>query len=133
MGPNRNENRVMASVPARQSGITFIGLLFLLAVFGFLGLAGLKIVPLYLEKMQIEAVLGDVQREASGNAPTLASIRNQVYSRLYVESIQMPRQDVSIRQVREGFQVEVHHEMRSEFIAGLWFLVVVDEQVLISR
>ena len=54
MESNRAGNRLMRPLhKSRQAGITLIGFLILAAVFGALGLAVLKIMPLYLEKMRI--------------------------------------------------------------------------------
>lgn len=133
MGPNWNENRVALRSRRNQAGITAIGFLFVAAIFGAIALAGLKIVPLYLKRIQVLSVLEDVETELSGQGQNATSIRNEIESRFYIEGIQIPRQDVSIRQVRNGYQVHVQHETRAEFAADLWFLVVVDEQVEIPR
>ena len=47
----------------RQAGITAIGFLLLAAIFGGIGLAVMKIVPLYMEKIRIGTVLEDLQVE----------------------------------------------------------------------
>jgi len=133
MGQNRNEDRVRRYRPRNQAGITAIGFLFLAAVFGSLGLAGLKIVPLYLKKLSLDRVLADVERDMQGTAKTAQGIRLELESRFYVEGIQIPRQNVSISQVRDGYQVHVQQENRAEFLADLWFVVLVDEKVEIRR
>ena len=133
MGPNRNENRLKRSHPRRQAGITAIGFLFLAAVFGFIGLAGIKMVPLFLKRMQIQDVLSDIERELPGSGKNALGIRQELDSRFYIEGIEIPRQDVSISQVRGGYQVHVQHESRAEFLGGVWFMVLVDEQVEIPR
>jgi hypothetical protein len=124
---------VRRAPPANQAGITAIGFLFLAAVFGFLGLAGLKIVPLYLTKMRIDKVLEDIAQELPGQGQNATGIRNEIDARFYIESIQIPRQDVSIRQARNGYEVQVKHEARVQFLGDLWFLVVVDEKIDIPR
>jgi hypothetical protein len=103
-------------------------------VFGLLGLAALKVVPLYLEKLTVARVLTDLERDGrSGPGQTAQGIRNEFESRLTVESVDVPRENVKITQVREGFQVRVQQEARAQFIGDLWFVVVVDEQVEIRR
>ena len=133
MGPNRNENRVKRVCPRPQAGMTAIGFLFLAAVFGLIGLAGLKVFPLYLQKMRIESVLADISEDDSVRGESASRLRTELTNRFYVEGIQIPREDVSIRQIRSGFQVQVQHEARADFLGGLSFLVVVDEQVEIPR
>jgi uncharacterized tellurite resistance protein B-like protein len=103
-------------------------------VFGLIGLAALKVVPLYLQKMTVARVLTDLERDGRSSAgQTALGIRNELESRLTVESVEIPRESVKITQVREGFQVRIQQEARARFIGDLWFVVVVDEQVEIRR
>ena len=132
MEPNRTRNRV--ATRHRQAGITAIGFIVLALVFGLIGLAALKVVPLYLEKLTVARVLTDLERDGrTGAAQTALTIRNELESRLTVESVDIPRENVKITQVREGFQVRIQQEARAQFIGDLWFVVVVDEQVEIRR
>jgi hypothetical protein len=133
MEPNRTTYRVSAGSRCRQAGMTAIGFLFIALVFGLIGLAGLKITPLYLQKMRLEAVLSDMEQEMRGSGKSAQGVRLELESRLYVEGLQVPRENVSIRQVRDGYQVHVQQENRTPFLADLWFLVMVDEQVEIGR
>ena len=131
MEPNRTRHRV--TTRRRQSGVTAIGFIVLALLFGMIGLAALKVVPLYMQKMTVARVLADIRDEAEGGAPTAQGIRNEFESRLSVESVDVPRENVKITQVRDGFSVRVQQDARTQFIADLWFLVVIDEQVEIRR
>jgi hypothetical protein len=132
MEPNRTRDRV--ATRHGQAGITAIGFIVLALVFGLIGLAGLKVVPLYLQKMTVSRVLADLERDArSGGGQTAQGIRNELDRRLTVESINIPNENIKITQIREGFQVRIQQEARSAFIGDLWFVVLVDEQVEIRR
>jgi hypothetical protein len=133
MGPNRNEDRVRRYRPRRQAGITAIGFLALAFVFGVLGMAGIKVVPLYLKKLSLDKVLQDVERELQGSGKNAQGIRYELESRFYVEGLDIPRKNVSISQVRNGYEIHVQQENRTQFMADLWFLVLVDEKVEIRR
>lgn len=133
MGPYRTENRLRRYGPHRQAGITAIGFLVLASVFGLMGFAGLKIAPLYINKMRVDSVLTDIEREFQGSGQNAQSIRYELESRFYVEGLEIPRQNVSINPVRNGYQVHVQQENRSQFLSDLWFVVVVDEKVEIRR
>lgn len=135
MESNRTEYRLTRRRSSRQqSGITLIGLLLVVAIVGFIGLAVLKIVPLYMEKMRIASVLGDLQEElgTGGNSP--ASIMNALNNQFYIEALKEPTaNEVKIERNSNGFSVRVHREARAPFLADLWFVVDIDEQVEISR
>lgn len=138
MGTNRRGHRLtLAARPAAtrhsQAGITAIGFLFLAAVFGVIGLAAIKLVPLYMQNMRLTTVLNDMERELQGEGRTPTSLRNELSQRLAVEGVRVPRESVNISQVRNGYQVRIEHENRTPFIADIWFLVVFDKQVEISR
>lgn len=132
MEPNRTKYRVTRRARHRQAGITAIGFLVLACVFGVVGLAGLKIVPLYLVKMRLGTVLRDVGRDFQG-VQTPQGILNELEKRFSIEGMRIPRANIKITQVRDGYQVRIQQEERTPFVADLWFVVVVDEQVEIRR
>lgn len=133
MEPNRTKYRVKQRALHRQTGVTAIGFLVLASVFGILGLAGLKIVPLYMQKMRISTVLKDLGRDSQTGVQTPQSIRNELDRRFSIEGITIQRDNVKITQVRDGYQVRIQQEERTPFVADLWFVVVLDEQVEIRR
>jgi hypothetical protein len=115
----------------RQAGLTAIGFLFFAAVFGVIGLGGMRLLPLYLENMRLSTILDDLERDASGLTPQ--GIRLEMAKRFSVEGVRVPNESVKITQVREGYQVRVQYENRAPFIADIWFLLAFDKQVLVSR
>ena len=134
MEPNRKRDRVTLASRRRQAGITAIGFVFLAAVFGVVAFAGLKVVPLYLQKLRLSTVLEDVKKEYDANSPTPAGLRRELESRFAVEGLEVPRENVTIEQSRTGgFSVRIHQESRTPFLADLWFVLVFDEQVEIAR
>lgn len=133
MEPNRTSHRVIRSSRRRQAGITAIGFLALAIVFGIVGLAGIKIVPLYLHQMRLGQVLDDLESNLAGTGTTPQGIRNELGKRFDIEGVELPADAVKITQVRDGYKVEIHQESRTPFIANLWFMMVFDEQVEIRR
>jgi hypothetical protein len=114
MEPNRTQYRI---APRRtQAGITAIGFLVLACLFGVLGLAGLRVVPLYLQKMTLNSVLHDLETNTRGGGQTVQGIRNELEKRLSVESIDVPRESVKITQVASGYQVRIQQEAKAHFV-----------------
>jgi hypothetical protein len=83
--------------------------------------------------MKIATVVQDVQTELGSGGNTVTSIRNALDSRFYIEAVTMDRSEIDITREGEGYSVHVHKELRTPFVADLWFLVVVDEEATISR
>ena len=134
MEPNRKEYsmRAQASAP-RQSGITVIGFLLMAVLVGAIGLAVIKIVPLYLERMRIERVLGDLQEELATGGNSVQSIRLALEARFYVENLNIPKEEVQIMREGEGYVIKVDREARAPFAADLSFVVSIHEQIEIGR
>jgi hypothetical protein len=133
MEPNRTSHRIIGASRRRQAGITAIGFLALAIVFGIVGLAGIKIVPLYLQQMRLSQVLEDLETNLDGTGTTPQGIRNELGRRFSIEGIELSNDALKITQVRDGYQVQIHQESRTPFIANLWFMMVFDEQAEIRR
>ena len=135
MESHRHGNRLIGRPrKRRQAGITLIGFLLLAAVFGTVGLAVLKIVPLYMEKMRVNTVLEDLQEELGTGGNSIPAIMNALNSRFYIENLkELTADEVDIVRQGEGFMVTVNRESRASFLADLYFVVVINEQVEISR
>jgi hypothetical protein len=134
MESNRAQHQVNRGLLLRrQSGITVIGLLFLIVVIGGAGLAVVRIVPLYLERMKIHRSLEDVQSELSAGGNTVPGIRSSIEAHFNVDYVSLDREDLDISREGDGYVVRVNKELRSPFVADLWFMVMVDEEVQISK
>jgi hypothetical protein len=117
----------------RQAGITAIGFLILAGLFGIVGYAALKLVPMYLQNMRLTTVLNGVRDELDGTGATAGTIRNAVARRFEVEGITVPRENVMIQQASNGYQLRIQYDNRTPFLADIWFLVTFDKQVEIRR
>ncbi len=133
MEPHRRPYRIDNSRHRRQAGMTALGALLLASVFGIVGLAALKITPLYVQGMRVKTVLADLKEELDGRGTTASNLRLDLSSRLYVEGISLGRDDVKITPGTNGYTVRVQYDNRSRFLADIWFLIDVDEQIEIRR
>lgn len=123
----------MISPRRRQAGVTVIGFLVLASLFGLVGFAGIKLVPMYLQYYRLDTVLDDVRREMEGRNATPGQIRSALNRRFDVEGITLPRESVNINQSKAGYAVRIEYENRSRYIADIWLLVTFDKQVEIPR
>ena len=133
MEPHRRPYRIDKSRHRRQAGVTALGFLILASVFGTIGLAVLKITPLYLQSIRVKTVLADLKEEVDGMGTTANSLRLNLSSRLYIEGISLDSSAVKITRGPSGYTVQVQYDNRTRFLADVWFLVVVDEQIEIQR
>jgi len=129
----RKGYRMSGAKRGRQRGITVIGFLILAILFGVVGLAGIKVTPMYINNMRLGAVLTDMQREMSGKGATPQSIRYDLAKRFSVEDINLPTDAIKINQTNAGFSVRITYENRAPYVADVYLVVAFDKQVEIRR
>ena len=116
-----------------QAGITALGFLILATLVGVVGLAVLKVTPMYIKNMRMTTIMTDVERDMSGQGPTPVTIRQELARRFSVEDINLNVEDFKITQSKNGYSLRVTYEERASYVADLYLVVVFDKQVEIRR
>jgi hypothetical protein len=129
----RKAHRMNRATRRRQRGITVLGFLILAVLFGAVGLAAIKITPMYIKNMRLSRILEDLNEEFDGKAPNPSLIRNAIYKRFSIEDINLPAENLKIAQSKEGYTVQIQYESRVSYVADVWLLLVFDKQVEIRR
>jgi hypothetical protein len=107
--------------------------LILAMLVGVVGLAVLKVTPMYIKNMRMDTIMGEIARELSGQASTPQSIRYALARRFSVEDIRMDIDDLKITQSKNGYSLRVQYEERAPYVADVYLLVAYDNQVEITR
>jgi hypothetical protein len=124
----------MTVAPRRsQAGITALGFLCLATLVGVVGLAVIKVTPMYIKNMRMSTIMADLERELSGQPLTPLTIRQELGKRFSVEDINMDVEAMKITQSKNGFTLHITYEERAPYVAGIYLLVAFDEQVEIRR
>ena len=116
-----------------QTGITAIGFLLLASLVGIVGFAVIKITPLYMQSLRVQAVLEDVQEELDGTNPTPTRVRQGLVKRLNIEGLRVPMDKIKIKKAGSGYVVRINYDNKTHFLADIWLLVVINKQVEITR
>ena len=124
---------MMMSTRHSQTGITALGFLIIATLVGVVGLAALKVTPMYIKNMRMNTILSDVERELSGQSPTPTSIRQELGKRFAVEDVHMDIDALKITQTKNGYTLRVTYEERAPYVADLYLVVAYDKQVEIRR
>jgi hypothetical protein len=122
-----------AATRHRQTGITALGFLILALLVGVVGLAVVKVTPMYLNNMRMSQVLSDVEQELSGQGATPLAIRNEVGKRFAIEDIRLTTDALKVTQSKNGYAVRIQYEERAPYVAGIYLVLVYDKQVEIRR
>ena len=124
---------MMASTRHAQAGMTALGFLILAALVGVVGLAVLKVTPMYIKNMRMDTIMTEIAKEMSGQSPTPAAIRNALQRRFAVEDIRMGDDEMKITQSKTGYSLRVQYEERASYVADIYLVVAYDKQVEILR
>jgi len=118
-----------------QSGITTLGLIMLLAVFGLIGFGVLQMVPVYLENMKLVQVLNQAKIDHDGQNASLSEIKNTIYKRIDVEDLRgiNMREDFVFTRSPNGYLVSIEYSRKKTFIANVYLLAEFDHSVEITR
>jgi hypothetical protein len=123
----------MMSTRHEQAGITALGFLILALLVGVVGLAVVKVTPMYIKNMRMSQILDDVRDELGGQGSTPVTIRNEFGKRFAIEDISLSTEALKITQSKNGYSVRVQYEERAPYIADIYLLVAFDKQVEITR
>jgi hypothetical protein len=116
-----------------QSGITAIGFLLLAVLVGVVGLAGLKLTPMYIKNMALSRMLTDLPSQLRGEAVTPVTIRTAMNKRLEIETMELPTDSIKITPSRNGYNVHITYENRAPYAGGIYLLLEFDRQVEIQK
>lgn len=104
----------------KQSGITLIGFIIVLAVVGVFLYMGMKLVPMYSEYYAVKRSLSGLSEEPGIATQDPAKIRDLFFRRMYVNySENVKQENFKIARTDKGLQITVKYEVRKDLIANL--------------
>jgi len=129
----RRRDRMTVATRHAQAGMTALGFVILALLVGVVGLAVLKLTPMYLKNMRMSQILEDVETELGGQSPTPITIRQEFGKRFAIEDVNLDTDTVKITQSKDGYSVRITYEERARYIADIYLVVAFDKQVEIQR
>lgn len=120
-----------------ESGITFIGLVFVLAFIAIVVIFVLRLFPLYNEKFQVEAAMQTVVSQPGASTQSLADTRRAFLRALAITNIRR-FQDSNVRdhvdiikpkKAGEPPLLHVHYEATNKLFADIQLLLTFDKQI----
>jgi hypothetical protein len=114
----------------RQLGMTFIGLLCILAMAGVIVYAGIRLVPVYLNYMNIVKTMEATASEVKDDNPNPEAIRTSLERHWEVTTISaIDYKDVEITKSESGVSLHVMYDDSEPFIANVSLAVHFDKTV----
>ena len=119
----------------QQRGMTTIGLIMLLAVFGMIAFGVIQLIPVYLENMKVVQVLNQVKSDLDGRNASMAQIKTSLGKRVNIESLREfgKYDDFVISRSPNGFWVEAEYDRKKSYIANISLFVEFQHEVEITK
>jgi type II secretory pathway pseudopilin PulG len=119
---------------SKQSGITLIGFLFVLAIVAFFGFMAMKLVPSYVEFMGVNKAMNQVA--SSGvEGKTLDDLRRDLMFKMgfqYVDDATIKPKDITVKRSGNGAQLNVAYDKRIPFMYNIDFLLHFEKSVMLQ-
>ena len=118
---------------SRQSGITLIGFVIMLAIVGFFAFMAMKLVPSYIEYMGVVKALNQMSTE--GGNEDIEQARRQLAFKMsfqYVDDSTIKPKDVTIQRLGNQTNLRVAYDKVIPFIYNIAFLLHFEKSVPIK-
>jgi hypothetical protein len=113
----------------RQRGMTFLGLLILVAFVGLFVYAGLRLTPVYLEYMKVAKAMESLRAEGGAGVDP-RTLRLALEKRFDIDDVEsISARDVEITREGSNLVVRAAWERTTDFVANVGFIVTFDKSV----
>ena len=116
----------------RQQGMTVIGLLFVLALVGLIGYAGIRLVPVYLNYMKVSKIMEATATELQGSSEP-GNIKRTLEKHWQIDDPSAPDlKDFEITKDDTGAVIHVAYDDAVPYIANVSLSVHFDKTVKVK-
>jgi len=104
----------------KQSGLSLIGFLVVLAVVGFAAYIGMKLFPMYQEYYSVQSAMKGLANEPGVADMDPAKVQDLFFRRLYINySENVKPQNVKFERTDGGWRMRVNYEVRKPLVGNL--------------
>ena len=124
----------MKQSPKHQQGLTFISLIFVLALIGFFVLLGLKIGPIYLNHSKVVSALAEIEKTPDIEEQSEAEIRGSLNKRFdinYVDDV--TQDDIKVTRQNDYLKVAIEYEVVTKIAGNLSVLVEFNDVIEVGK
>ena len=119
---------------SRQKGMSTVGIIAVVGIFGLLLVSLLKVFPMYYDNMKLKSALEGLQQDSRVDPKSKRAIWDALRKRLYVDEVRHIELEHVIMARKDGkTTVTVTYETRDAFIGSLFIGAAFSESVVIDR
>jgi hypothetical protein len=118
----------------KQSGMTLIGFIIVLALVLFMSFIGMKIAPIYLEYYSVVSAMNGVAKERGSANLSPYDVKVKVLNRLYLSYSAENVKEQHIKLVRRnGVYLRIAYDVRKPVIGNLDVMATFDKSVRLAN
>lgn len=125
----------MSIVRARQSGITLLGFVIVLAVAGIFAFVGMKLFPAYSEYYNVVSAMEQIAREPGSARWSPAEILTSLEKRMYINFVDerfVNKRSFQIKRAGNGYTLSVKYERREPMVYNIDYVAKFERTVQIG-
>jgi len=104
-----------------QKGLTTIGWIVVIGIFGSIVLTGFKILPMYLEYFQVQSIMDNVAANREIDARSKKAIWGAISRQLLVNQIRnIKRENMTVERDKDITKITLDYEVRKPYVAQLF-------------
>lgn len=117
----------------KQHGVSFLGVIVIIAIVGFFLMVGVKLFPVYYKGLTTKSIVEDVATEMNGKQPNKKQLWNKIQKRFSIDSIKgIGKEDFVFEQAKNSIEFGLDYEVRVPLIANIDVVVKFDQQEVIN-
>ena len=118
----------------RQRGMSFLGLLALVAILGFATVIGLKLIPIYMDSWKIDGVMKAVISDPSINSQSRQEVIDAMLKRLDIDAVEAVnyhnwKDALTVKKRQNNTTIEIYYRVETPLIGNLSLVAEFDKMV----
>ena len=118
----------------RQRGLSTVGWLALVGVFGLLVVSFFKVFPFYYDNFKLKSALDALSQDVEIDPKSKRALWESLQKRLFVNEVRgIKREDVTMQRKDGVTTITVSYEVRADYLGNLFIGANFTEQAVIDR
>lgn len=120
----------------RQSGLTMISWVIIIALVGIQAVMALRIIPVYMNYGTVKSIMDGLRDDDDVTGKTAGEVKSLIQRRLQSNNLYDlidNKQAFQFQQLSDGLQVNLYYEDRGPIYGNLEFIATFEHQVIIPK
>ena len=113
-------------------GMTLLGFMIVLIIFGFFAFIVMKLFPPYAEQHSVRQAMIDLSNEPGVGQKSPSDIKRMLDAKLYINYVTLKPEAVKVERTDRGYTLRVNYENRGTMVANLDYVVTFDHTVVLG-